>query len=96
MLKRIKGKGKEFESTHRLKRGPYCHDRLPIFPSTARASWVSKLFIYGSLAFGDACFIFYIKSFQVFRIIKLASENVRLFHPSLKFRKIFNLFSFFW
>ena len=26
-------------------RGPYCHDRGPIYPSTARASSVSKLFI---------------------------------------------------
>ena len=25
--------------------GPYCHDRGPMFPSTARASSVSKLFI---------------------------------------------------
>ena len=29
----------------RAKRGPYCHNRRPIFPSTARASSVSKLFI---------------------------------------------------
>ena len=27
--------------------GPYCHDLGPIFPSTARASSVSKLFIIG-------------------------------------------------
>ena len=67
MLKRIKGKGKEFESTHRVKRGPDCHDRLPIFPSSARASSVSKLFIYGILAFGDACFIFYHFSSKVSR-----------------------------
>ena len=28
--------------------------------------------VYGLLAFGDACFSFYVKSFQIFRIIKLA------------------------
>ena len=32
-------------STDRAKRGPYCHDLEPIFPSTSRASSVSKLFI---------------------------------------------------
>ena len=32
-------------STDRAQRGPHCHDRRPIFPSTARASSVSKLFI---------------------------------------------------
>ena len=29
----------------RAKQGPYCHDQGPIFPSTAQASSVSKLFI---------------------------------------------------
>ena len=52
--------------------------------------------LYGFLAFGDACFSPYIKSrtFQIFRIIKLAWRA--LLHPSLKFRKNFNLLSFFW
>mgnify|MGYP006973409497 CR=1 FL=1 len=48
----------------------YCHDLRPIFPSTAWASSVSKLFI--NMALCDTCFNFIIKSFQIFRMIKLA------------------------
>ena len=52
--------------------GPYCRhleDQYPpLQPEQARL--VSCL-LYGTLAFGDACFSFCIKSFQIFRVILL-------------------------
>ena len=54
----------------------------PIFPSTARASSVSKLFI-----------VWHSVSDSKMHFRWLALKNV---HPSLKFRKNFNPLSFFW
>ena len=61
--------------TKRNDRGPYCNNRGPIFLSMAQASLVSQLFIvWHSVSDSKctACFSFFIKSFQIFRIIKLA------------------------
>ena len=43
-------------STDRAQRGPYKNDRGPIFPSTARASSVSKLFIIWLFNYLLLCF----------------------------------------
>ena len=52
-----------------------------------QARLVSSL-LYGILAFGDACFSFYIKSFQIFSIIKLAWRMFVFFNHFWNFGKI--------
>ena len=68
----------------RAQRGPYKNDQGPMFPGRARVWLVSSL-LYGTL----------------FLLVKCTSgglhlKNVCRLHPSLKFRKNFNLFSFCW
>ena len=69
------------DSTDLAALGPYENDRRPIFHCMARASSVSKLFI-----------IWHSVSDRKMHFRWHALKNVRLLHPSLKFRKNVNFF----
>ena len=68
-------------STDQASRGPYYHDRGPIFPNTTRASSASKLFI-----------IWHSVSDSKRHFRWLALKNACLLHPSLKYIEKISIF----